>query len=295
MKKLVLILIISVFLSSFSIGAAQNPFTSNPEQNRKAFTSPVKSKFLVKIVFWQHQLREKMSEMIRETKTNKTITPIFLLALFAYLYGVIHSAGPGHGKAVALSYILSFKPKLSQSLIFGNLVALTHGLSGILFVLIVKYALHASINKSLYTMTYVTQIISYSLITLIGAFIFIKSLLAWFNKTDSVNKKQLFFFSNPYLTAFSVGLVPCPGVVMVMLFAISLNLTGLGVFLGICIALGMASTITLIVFLGMSGKTAALSLSSRSQIAHNILENSIETTAGFLVASLGLILLLANL
>ena len=102
-------------------------------------------------------------------------------------------------------------------------------------------------------------------------------------------------FTNPFATAFAVGLIPCPGVVMVMLFAVSLNLTDLGVFLGSCIAIGMASTITLIVLAGMSGKAAVLRLSSRHKKAHNILENSIETIAGLLVASLGIILLFANL
>lgn len=255
----------------------------------------MKSKFFVKIVFWQHQLREKMSGLIREASTEKKITPILLLAVFAFLYGVIHSAGPGHGKIVALSYILSAKPALPQSLMFGNLVALTHGLSGIFFVLTVKFILNTGINRSLETMTYITQIISFSLISLIGSFIFIKSMLKWFKKTPEIGLKQPIFFASPFATAFAVGIIPCPGVVMVMLFAISMNLTGLGIFLGTCIALGMATTITVIVLVGMSGKAAALRLVNHQTQAYQIIENSIETAAGLLILVFGLILLLANL
>lgn len=295
MKKILLFCIFAFLVSSVSIGFAHNPFTSKPEKSHKVLTSPVKSKLFVKIVFWQHQLREKMSLLLRKAKSEKKLMPILLLALFAFLYGVIHSVGPGHGKAVALSYILTCKPKLSQSLIFGNLVALTHGFSGIFLVLSVKFILHTSITGSLDSVTYITQIISFSLISLMGIAIVIKSLHNWFKKKSTEARKQTWLFASPFTTAFAVGLIPCPGVVMVMLFAISLNLTGLGVILGFCIAAGMASTITLIVIAGMSGKSAILKLSNRHERLRGILEYSIETIAGLIITSLGLILLLANL
>lgn len=295
MKRIFFVCIVMFLFSNLSVGFAHNPFISKPENHHKVLASPVKSKFFVKIVFWQHQLREKMSQLIREAKSEKKITPIALLAAFAFLYGVIHSAGPGHGKAVALSYILSCKPSLSQSLMFGNLVALTHGFSGIILVLSVKFILHVSITQSLEKMTYITQIISFSLIGVMGLMIFLKSLLKWLKKTPKSDQKQNWLFASPVLTAFAVGLIPCPGVVMVMLFAISLNLTGLGIFLGSFIAMGMASTITLIVLGGTSGKAAILKLSGHNVRLKRNLENSIETISGLIVASFGFILLMANL
>lgn len=295
MKKLFLVCITVLLFSNLSVVFANNPFTSKSEKNHKVLTSPVKSKFFVKIVFWQHQLREKMSQLIREAKSEKKIAPIALLATFAFLYGVIHSTGPGHGKAVALSYILTCKPKLSQSLLFGNLVALTHGFSGIFLVLSVKFIIHVSITRSLETMTYVTQIISFSLICVMGLILFLKSLPNWFRKAPAGNKTQTWLFTGPFATAFAVGLIPCPGVVMVMLFALSLNLNGLGILLGSCITAGMASTITLVILAGMSGKSVILKLSGRQEKLRYIVENSIETIAGLLVATLGLIMLLANL
>jgi ABC-type nickel/cobalt efflux system permease component RcnA len=294
-KSIFLFCIFLLLLSNLSAGAAQNPFTSKSEKHHKTVVLPVKSKFFVKIVFWQHQLREKMSQLIREATTKKKIAPMLLLTLTAFVYGVVHSAGPGHGKAVALSYILSCKPSLYQSLIFGNLVAITHGISGIMLVLCVKYILHTSIAHSLENMTYITQIISFSLITLIGLIIFIKSLFPWFSDCARTVQKQTRVFSNPFATALAVGMVPCPGVVMVMLFAVSLNLTGLGIILGVCIAAGMASTITLVVLAGMSGKAAVLKLSDHNSRLHCFLGNAMASISGLIVASLGFILLLANL
>lgn len=102
------------------------------------------------------------------------------------------------------------------------------------------------------------------------------------------------YAQNPFTTktAFAVGLVPCPGVVMVMLFSISMGFTGLGIFLGSFIALGMAFTITLIILLGMSGKAAILKASGPG--LGNRLAPVIETLAGIMVAALGIMCLLAN-
>ena len=299
MKKiLVLFFLLSFFFVSVSIGSAHNPFTAKPERHERhhiAPVPPVKSKFFVKIIFWQQQLREKMSNLIREAKTKKSLTPFFILIASSFAYGMIHSAGPGHGKAVSLSYILSCKPNFFQGLLFGNLVALTHGFSGIFFVLTVKYLLQTSISTSLETMTSITQIISYSLITCLGIFIFFKSIYNWTKSRTAHPEPHKKLFANPLITAIAVGIIPCPGVVMVMLFAISLDLTGLGILLGVTISFGMASTVTLIVMAGMSGKFTILSLASNHNRILTVLEHMIETMAGLLVACLGFILLSTSL
>ncbi|MCD4675905.1 MAG: hypothetical protein K8S18_07905 [Desulfobacula sp.] len=296
MKKIsIIVLLLCAFFLSASTTDANNPFTSKPEKHHLAPKPLVKSKFFVQIIFWQQQLREKMSNLIREAKTQKSLAPFFILIASAFAYGLIHSAGPGHGKALALSYILSCKPSFSQGLIFGNLVALTHGFSGIFFVLSVKYLLQTSISTSLETMTNITQIISFSLITCLGLVIFFKSIYKWLQNKIAHHKPSTKIFTHPFITALAIGVIPCPGVVMVMLFAISLDLTWLGILLGITISLGMASTITLIVIAGMSGKAAVLSLASHHSRVLTILEHIIESIAGLLVACLGFILLIASL
>jgi ABC-type nickel/cobalt efflux system permease component RcnA len=291
---------ICIFLLLFvfipvSIGSAHNPFTAKPENQHMAPKPLIKSKFFVKIIFWQQQLREKMSKLIREAKTKKSLVPFFILIVSAFAYGVIHSAGPGHGKAVALSYILSCKPSFYQGLIFGNLVAFAHGFSGIFFVLTVKYLLQTGFSASLESMTSITQIVSYSLITCLGLIIFFRSIYKWIKNKTIPHEPRTKLFDNPFITAIAVGIIPCPGVVMVMLFAISLDLIWLGILLGITISLGMASTITLIVMAGMSGKAAVLSLASNHRRMLSLLEHIIEAAAGLLVACLGFILLSTNL
>ena len=88
-------------------------------------------------------------------------------------------------------------------------------------------------------------------------------------------------------------MIPCSGVVMVMLFTLSMKLIGLGIMLGITISLGMALTITCVVLMVMSGKAVSLGMVERHGSFALTMENLIEAIAGLMVASLGLLFLAA--
>ena len=96
-------------------------------------------------------------------------------------------------------------------------------------------------------------------------------------------------------SALVLGMVPCPGVVMVMLFSLSMNLVGLGIMLGICISLGMALSITLVVVIGMAGKNALLNVFAEQGKWKVVIEFGVEAAAGLLVAALGLLLLASRI
>lgn len=89
--------------------------------------------------------------------------------------------------------------------------------------------------------------------------------------------------------AFAVGIVPCPGVVLVMLFCLSLNEIGLGLLLAFSLILGMAFTISTVGAFGIAGKRCALRiLSSRPELTL-IIERGIETAAAFMITALGVL------
>jgi len=162
-----------------------------------------------------------------------------------------------------------------------------------MFVLIIRIILQKSITGTLEDVTRITQIISFSLITCLGLGILIKSIYRWIKSAkgrhlafNGSHKRHLY---GPLLPALVVGMIPCPGVVMVMLFALSMKLVGLGIMLGITISIGMALTITCIVVMVISGKAISLEMVARDSSLAITVENLIETIAGLLVASLGLL------
>ncbi len=278
---------------------AQNPFTAKPKSNAHHMTThPVaKNMFLSIITRWQHRLNQKMSDLVREAKETHSVKPLAFLLLVAFAYGMLHAAGPGHGKVLAVSYILSQRPKLFRGMFFGSFIALFHGLSGIMFVLIIHIILQKSITGTLEDVTRITQIISFSLIACLGLGILIKSSYRWIKSAkgghpayNGSHKRRLY---GPLLSALVVGMIPCSGVVMVMLFALSMKLVGLGIMLGITISMGMALTITCVVVMVMSGKAVSLGMVEKHGSLAIIIENLIEAIAGLMIAILGLLFLAA--
>ena len=290
-------LILLLLLASASGALAQNPFfskkkpSSRPAPSQLAPPHPI----FIKLAVWQKQLKDTMAGLIEQARSERRPGPILYLLLLAFCYGVLHAAGPGHGKAVVTSFILSQKRSLAGGLLLGNGVALAHGIAGIILVLAVHFILKSGLIGPLQTVTRTTQYISYSLITLLGAALVIKCFIKWRsagrdnrkpgeNTAAGSGKRML-----PVVIA--VGMIPCPGVVMVMLFAMSMNLIGLGIILGLCIAAGMAVTITLVVILAMYGKGLMLKALGRDSRLAKRIELGIEATAGVLVAALGGLLL----
>nr|WP_321398558.1 hypothetical protein [uncultured Desulfobacter sp.] len=283
-----------------------NPFTQKSVKPAPGIaTSPTpgpsddRPTMMERIISFQMAIKKKMTVLIRQAKETGKTGPFLWVLAAGFVYGMVHSAGPGHGKALALSYIVSIKPTLSRALAFGNILAICHGMSGALLVFCVKYILQASMSGSLASVTRTTQIASYSLIIVLGLFLFLRKLPVFKKETpvpgasgedpaSTVDTKSI-------LPAVFMGMIPCPGVVLSVLFCLSLGLPGFGIMLACAITLGMASTLSLVVLAAMVGKAALLlPLSRRFSLAHNA-GDILEAGAGLILSALSLMLLLSVL
>lgn len=269
---------------------AQNPFTAKPAPAEATEPRAIANGILERIALWQQKIRTHMADQMAIVRAEHTLRPLLLLLGLAFGYGALHAAGPGHGKAVALSYMLTRRRKTLDAVFFGNMVALFHGLSGIAFVLVVKLVLQKSVNTTLAEMTSITQVVSFSLIMGLGGFLFIQGMVSWIKHAKPEVEACHHFFrrqKGPMATAWLVGMIPCPGVVMVMLFALSLDLAGLGILLGVAIALGMAATITAVVLIAVAGKNLMTGFAADHRAWRHHLEHAVQSAAGLAVALLG--------
>ena len=277
---------------------SQNPFTSSKTSPENFIRTKKQNLFLVKITEWQQRLNSKMASMIRETKETGNIKPLLFLIITAFIYGVIHAAGPGHGKAFALVYLVSENRSIYTAFLFGNMIAFFHGISGAGLVLLLHFILQTGVAKSLGSVTNITQIVSYSLIALLGAILFIKNSYQIFwqifrRKTVKTDEAGVTGRGGTVAAALIVGGIPCPGVVLVMLFALSMNMTGLGLVLAFALSLGMAVTISIVVAAGLAGKKIILGSMQKHANFARAAEHIIEITASVLLMLLGGIFLAA--
>jgi nickel/cobalt transporter (NicO) family protein len=296
MKRTVLLVALMGLLGIwFGPACSHNPFTSKQETQDKASEPLIKGRILVKIILWQHQLKQKMSALIRVSRSKKSVKPLVVLIGLAFLYGIIHAAGPGHGKVVAISYVLSHRATVLGGILFGLCFALIHALSGAVGVLGLRYIIQRSVSETLASVTTTTQIVSFGLITLLGLGILIKHGYAFLNTSASNKARRSEKASRTGVLAWAVtvGLVPCPAVVMVMLFCLSMDAMILGLFLAACISIGMATTISFVVIASVMGKTTVLRTISKNYAIG--VERIIGLLSGAAVSVFGALLFLATI
>ena len=298
-KTFVLLIVISLLLFPVASLATDNPFVSK-EPPKKAIKSPsCLSKIYGKISLWQHQLNEKFARLSREIKTSNSKKPFIALILISFLYGILHAAGPGHGKAVTFSYFLSRREHIKKGILLGNLISFFHALSAVVIVLTIYFILKQSCLASFENLSRKIKLISYSLITLIGAVLLVKSILDLRKDNQHAEEKDLSAHPLDHKSilpvALAVGMVPCPGVVIIMLFSLSLNMLGIGLVSSFFMALGMAFTISLAGVLSIVAKEGILKALSQKKGARMLVQKGLTTCGSLLILSFGIFLLILSL
>ena len=113
-KLLTAIIVILLLLIPFQTEAQDNPFISKKAPKKEVRLPTIASKVFAKIMFWQHQLNTKLTEQVKRLKTEKPLASLWPLVMISFLYGVLHAAGPGHGKVVVFSYFISRRARIKK-------------------------------------------------------------------------------------------------------------------------------------------------------------------------------------
>lgn len=235
---------------------------------------------------------------------------LFFLLMASFLYGVLHALGPGHGKALAFSYFSSQKSSYLQAFVISLATAFVHIIGALILVLISVFVLQSVLNRFMEdSVSYITGF-SAVIIMLLALYILYRKLNKKscaccscnvdLNTTNfsAVSKNMNFVktsVNKPIIDTKSrkkqdlifvliAGIIPCPGTVLLFVYAFLLKTYFAVILASIAISLGMALVIFASSFLGVSlGK-----VSNKSQKITNI----IEIIAPIFMFILGLLLLL---
>src|SRR5688572_32610796 len=55
----------------------------------------------------QQQVNRELANAVSQMKTGSVLQATLVLGFLGFAYGLLHAAGPGHGKAVISSYVLA--------------------------------------------------------------------------------------------------------------------------------------------------------------------------------------------
>ncbi|MBA3052714.1 MAG: hypothetical protein ABII20_07470 [Candidatus Omnitrophota bacterium] len=249
------------------ICASGNPFASADKKSDgpRMRSRPIfAGKIVSAIAPIQAKFNSRLSRLMKSAKEERSATALFMAVLISFVYGLIHAAGPGHGKTLLFSYFVAEGSSIKKGVAAAFAVMLMQAFSAIVIVSALYLTVRHSYTGSFEKFSNVIKLVSYALITAIGLGLLIKAL---FFRRAETNAGQQPVTADIRPLIFSIGIVPCPGVIILLIFAASLHFLYLGIFLAVIMALGMALTLSVVavatitarkslgLFMGSGGKS----------------------------------------
>lgn len=197
----------------------------------------------------QETPRNSFTELI----STKNLSFWFLLgaAAIAAGLGALHALEPGHGKTIVAAYLVGSRGTAWNALLLGVIVTVSHTagvyLLGAVTLFAQKYILPEQIFPFL-------GVLSGILIAGMGCYLLLQRYLGaefahrhdQYASVESNNHppgKRKAFTSQLLLLGITGGMVPCPGALVVLLSAVALHRTALGLFLIVAFSIGLAAVL----------------------------------------------------
>jgi ABC-type nickel/cobalt efflux system permease component RcnA len=277
---------------------ARNPFGVGPRE-----AAPAATGFGAAIAGWQSAFYRELTSALRLVKESAAALPALLGLGFAY--GVVHAAGPGHGKAVISAYILSEdRSAVSRGFALSLAAALVQAIVAIAIVLAFTIILKAT-ARSVNAAARWVEIASFAAIAALGVVMLWRKagLLVGALRGEAVacgpgcGHDIAMTAPTPRgwrasaAVVLAAGIRPCAGAIIVLVFASSQGLLWAGVAATLAMALGTALTTGAIALLAVTAKRLALRLAGGRGMGAAIVVRALECAAAAFVAALGALLL----
>jgi nickel/cobalt transporter (NicO) family protein len=287
----------------------------------------------------QAEVNRRLAAAVREIRTGDPWFATLVLAGLSFAYGVLHAAGPGHGKAVISSYVLANEQTVRRGIALSFLAATFQGISALVIVGILVLALGAT-GMTMKTTEAWLETLSWGLVAIVGAWLLYTQLKTARAKPAAPgthahahdhdhshhhgqdhahghhhhehaadgsccshahmpDPRQLqgpWSWRQAFAIAFAVGIRPCTGAILVLVFAISQGLMWAGVFATFAMAIGTAITVSALAALAVGSRELAMRLGGGVE---SVWGARVRAAAGIggasFVLGLGLVLMVGSL
>ena len=285
----------SLFFSYTPLEPIQEVKTINKEEIQITPKESVQENILKKSI-------TKIKSLFESIKDEKNPLTYMLLLFFAYIYGLIHALGPGHGKTLVASYFLSHDKSYTKALFISLSIGVVHTFSAFLLTLLIYFIVDSFLAQFLDNAVYYTTKISALIIISIALYLFYKKIKAY-KELKKVQKRAAYTFSaTPHVATcgcssckvennstdmaliISAGIIPCPGTITIFIFSLSLGLYYAGFLSALIMSLGMSTIIFLSALLSVA-------LRKKTSNGNRNIKKYLEYTSLSIILVLGTILL----
>ena len=272
---------------------------------------------------WIREQQTAFSKQINDTVVGlkKDGTLIGTLAGISFLYGVFHAVGPGHGKVVISSYMLANEVALRRGVILSLASAFLQGITAILAISFFMLALRGSGIKT-GDLQYGLEIASYIGVMGVGLWLIWRKLSSrkkahshshnhnhnhnhdhvghgdvcnHCGHSHAPDPKMLdgkFGLREAWSAIIAVGLRPCTGALIVLIFCFSNGLYLAGILSTLAMSFGTAIAVSGLATLAVLAKNSALKVAGM-QGQLSVVNSIIEITGAVLIFLIGFVLFYA--
>ena len=231
---------------------------------------------LQKLAHQQMLLNERISHQFKAVRDTGSSTAFFTILALAFFYGVLHAAGPGHGKSIVAAYFVANEARWTSGVVMGGIISLLQGLTAIVVVFLLSLVLKTS-QMAIENNGAMVEFISYGLVVLIGLVLFYRAVTG---KGHNHHHGPVSFGHDHHdhdhhacghdhghhdhdhahdhhhqapaggsfrrILTLAAGVAPCASAIIIMLFALANGAMLVGTIAVLSLSLGMGLTVSAI-------------------------------------------------
>lgn len=217
--------------------------------------------------------------MAEGLKSAHDVAALPALLASAVLFGALHALMPGHGKSVLVSYHLGRDGRVTDGLLTGLVLSLTHVGSAVIFVMLGIAVISRTLAAAGRAPAFETA--SGVLIIATGIFLLWRALF----RTDHAHAHD------GKLLAFVTGLVPCPLTTFILAYAIAKHQLAIGFAAVAAMTVGLVATIAAFAVAAVVARGRFIALLARTEVLRARLGHTLELFGATAVTALGLAML----
>ncbi|MBC8050039.1 MAG: DUF1007 family protein, partial [Chitinophagales bacterium] len=313
-------------------------FDTTPQANANAANQQGATSVWEWIQQTQSYLSGRMSSAVRDLKQESPVLAGFTLAFFSFIYGVVHAAGPGHGKAIISSYVLANERTLRRGVILAVLASLAQAISAIALVGVLLVAMRAA-NIRIETAVGNLETFSFAMVALVGAWMLVGAVRRGLPAFAAPPMRSLSAAAVPVAAPrmshasdsrhahthgpdcgcghshapdpaqlegdlswrkaaaiiLAIGLRPCSGAILVLVFALSQGLLWAGVASTFAMAVGTAITVSTLAVLAVGSRDLAVRLTGGGGVTARRIEAGAAIGGSLFLLLMGVAFFIASL
>ena len=267
-----------------------------------------------------------MSKSLRGIRREGSLAAAWTLMALSFGYGVLHAAGPGHGKAVISAWLLATESELKRGVLIAFLSSIVQALAAIAIVSAALFVFSGAIAATRSTAG-VLESASFAMIGAMGLYLIWTAFRPYVHAPataavaagghghdhhghddhhdhancghahvpEAKDVRGDWSIAKALTMSFAIGIRPCTGAILVLLAAYPLGLYWAGVASAFAMAAGTFLTVAIIAALTVYSKRLALRLAGTERPWMNWASFALRIGAGLLVAGLGGTLFWASL